>query len=251
MAFERTILNRLVDQELILPFFELGMLSDRWPDEYTISVDSRPYYGKGDGYFHPSTHPLMGARELYYRFHPDTRDKMVSERPTLRRQMIFAMGSALHAVVQTQMEMVGLVKSKDNMEVEYVIKDHHVRGRIDFIVDHPNGEQYLVEMKTMDPWLYKKCDKIKPEWDAQLSLAEYSQGVDHGIVILMERGGGCTMREFKHQRNDVLLQEIFTKFEYVRHAIRNNTPPPHCCLADSKEMGECPARFQCWMKGQS
>jgi hypothetical protein len=248
MAFERTILNRLTDQELILPYFELGMLSDMWPDEYTIKVDSSPYYGAGDGYFHPSTHALMDARKLYYHFHPDTRDKLIPERPTLERQMNFAVGSALHAVVQTQMQMTGLVKSEDNIEREFIIPEHHVRGRMDFIVDHPNGQQYIVEMKTMASRLYKFNEAILPSWDAQLSLQEYAMEKTQGIILVMERGGSCQMREYFHHRNDVLLQEIFDKFAYVRQCIADNTPPNHCCLLDSKDMHACPARLECWLK---
>jgi hypothetical protein len=247
MAFER-IMKGLVEQELILPYFELSMISENWPDHYTVEVDSSPYYGAGDGYFHPSTHPLMGLRQLYYRFHPATRGKMVPERSTLRKQMILSMGSAMHAVVQTQMQMVGLVKSADNVEVEFVIDEHHVRGRIDFIVDHPNGNQYIVEMKTMDPYLYRRLETIKPEWDAQLSLQEYALGKTQGIVLAMERGGDCQMREFFHHRNDVLLDQIFEKFAYIRECIESNTPPRHCCVVDSQEMQECPARYECWLK---
>jgi len=248
MPFERTILNRLVDQELIIPYFELGMLADKWPEHYMIKVDSGPYYGHGDGYFHPSTHPLMGERELYYRFHPDTRDSIVSEKRTFNRQMIFATGTAIHSIVQTQMVMAGLVEEK-NIEVEYVIDEHHVRGRIDFIVDHPTGRQYLVELKTMGTWLYKKLEKIQPSWDAQLSLAEYAMDVSDGIIMVLERGG-TGMREFKHHRNDVLLDEIFTKFARVRRAIEDSEPPRHCCALDSKEMEGCGARFVCWLKNE-
>jgi hypothetical protein len=56
------------------------------------------------------------------------------------------------------------------------------------------------------------------------------------------------MREFKHSRNDVLLRDVFNKFDYVRECVANNTPPRHCCLADSQEMQNCAARFECWLK---
>jgi hypothetical protein len=90
----------------------------------------------------------MGARELYYRFHPEHRDHIVRERRSLQSHMTLAMGSALHGVVQTQMEMSGLVRP-ENIEVEYVNDKHHIRGRIDFIVDHPNGSTLPVEMKSL------------------------------------------------------------------------------------------------------
>lgn len=196
--------------------------------------------------FHPSTHPLMSPRQLYYMFHPETRDKMVRERRTLRSEWTLTMGSALHAGIQTQMQMVGLLRP-ENTEKEFIIKDHHVRGRIDMVIDHPNGNQYLCEVKTMMPKLYKYCKKIKPEWDAQMSLQEYSQGMNQGVLVLVERGDGMSMREFFHKRNDALLTEIFDKFDMVRTCVENNTPPGHCCgMPDTKEMQKCPARHICW-----
>ena len=143
------VLGRLADQDLITPYFEAAVLADNWPDSYTVRIDSSPYYGldeegKPDGYFHPSTHPTLGERELYYRFHPATRDKLAYEPNTTERQMAFAVGSAVHGVVQTQMVMAGLVKPED-IEVEYVNKEHNVRGRIDWLANHPNGTRLLVQ----------------------------------------------------------------------------------------------------------
>lgn len=142
------ILRSLANREVIIPYLENAILSQEWPDSYNITIDSSPYYGAGDGYFHPSTHPLMGERQLYYLFHPDHQGDIVRERPSLKREMTLAMGSALHGIVQAQFIMTGLVK-EENIEVEYVNTDHHVRGRIDFIVDHPDGRIIPVEMKAL------------------------------------------------------------------------------------------------------
>lgn len=146
------ILQRLQSNELILPIFENQMMADKWPDSYTITIDSSEYYGRPggvpDGYFHPSTHALMGARELYYRFHPDTRDQIIQRPNSLQRQMTLSMGKSMHGVVQTMMKMTGLV-TDENIEVEYVNEQHHLRGRIDFIVDHPTEGPVPVEMKAV------------------------------------------------------------------------------------------------------
>ncbi|WNT44781.1 HNH endonuclease [Mycobacterium phage Yassified] len=145
----KSIFRSLAERDLLIPYFRNALLSQEWPDEYTIKVDSSPYYGKGDGYFHPSTHALMPARQLYYHFHPDTRDKIIQEDRTITQEMTLTMGSAIHAVVQTQFQMAGLIKGPDDCEVEYVDRTHHVRGRVDFIVHHPNGQVIPVEMKSL------------------------------------------------------------------------------------------------------
>lgn len=244
------ILNRLASRDLILPYFESGMLADNWPPSYTIEIDSSPYYGldedgKPDGYFHPSSHALLGERELYYRFHPDTRDKMVWERNSLQRQLGFAMGSALHGVVQTQMVMMGLVAPED-VEVEYVNEEHHVRGRIDWMANL-NDTRLAVEMKTRTSWLFARQTEIEPSWRAQLNLAMDSQDVDLGVLLMMESGYPYRCTEFQVQRDRELLAEIYAKFDRVRAAVEANEPPRHCCAPDSTIMQACPARYVCWL----
>ena len=52
----RDIFRSLAKRELLLPYFKNQVLANDWPMTYDIEVDSSPYYGFGDGYFHPSTH---------------------------------------------------------------------------------------------------------------------------------------------------------------------------------------------------
>lgn len=240
------ILNRLASRDLILPFFEAGMLADNWPTSYSIEIDSSPYYGAGDGYFHPSTHALMGERELYYHFHPDTRDKLIPEKPSIQRQMAFAMGSALHGVVQTQMEMMKLVRAED-IEVEYINVEHHLRGRIDWLAHHPNGTVLPVEMKTRTVSRFAWQDDPEPSWIAQLNLGLDSQDADLGILLMVEAGYPYRMTEFQVVRDHELLENIYSKFDRVRAAVEASEPPRHCCPPDSQVMKACPARLQCWL----
>jgi hypothetical protein len=241
------LLGRLADRDLILPYFDAAMMADNWPEKYSIEIDSSPYYGLGDGYFHPSTHALLDERELYLRFHPDTRDKMIWERNSVQRQMTFAMGSALHGVIQTQMAMMKLVKPED-IEVEYINHDHHVRGKIDWIAYLPDGSKVVVEMKTRLSWAFAKQTDLEPSWRAQLNLALDSQDCDLGILLMVESGWPYRMTEFQVKRDHVLLKEIYDKFDRVRAAIAKNEPPRHCCGPNTAKMKACPARGQCWEK---
>jgi len=132
------VLRRLERRELIVPMLENELAADEWPDQYNIKIDSKKHVPK-PGYFHPSVHPLMGARELYYRMHPATRDLMVPERRLAKDHMLLAVHSAAHAIVQTKMEMAKIVRP-ENIEWSYVDEIHKIRGRIDFIVDSPTAE---------------------------------------------------------------------------------------------------------------
>lgn len=246
------VLGRLADQDLITPYFEAAVLADNWPLSYNVKIDSSPYYGldtdgKPDGYFHPSTHPTLGERELYYRFHPDFRDKLAWEPNSVQRQMAFAVGSALHGVVQTQMVMAGLVHP-DDIEVEYVNEEHHVRGRIDWMTHHPNGTRLLVELKTRTPRKFAYQTEPEPSWVAQVNLGLDSQDCDLGILLMLEAGYPFRLTEFRIRRDPILLESIYAKFDRVRAAIAANEPPRHCCAPDSTEMKKCPARGHCWMK---
>ena len=245
-----SILSSLAEKELLLPYFRNAILSDKWPDSYQVTIDSSPYYGTGDGYFHPSTHGLMGARELYYRFHPEHRDKLVFEPHSVQTEMTFAMGSALHGIVQTQFKMANLIREDADIEIDYKIPEHHIRGRADFKVHHPDGNVYVVELKTQNSRAFALQTQIKETWDLQLSLALHGLGYPTGVLLVLESGYPYRMKEYRVDRNDALLSQVFDKFDYVRECIANNTPPEHCCAPGSITMKACPARYSCWLASQ-
>lgn len=244
-----TVFRSLMDKEMVAPYLKNAVLAGNWPRMYNIPVDSSPYYGTDDGYFHPSTHGLLGARRLYYEFHPETRAKMVWEDRDLSDEMLLAMGSALHAVVQTQLQQVGILRS-ENVEKEFIITRHHVRGRTDMVVDHPTAGLLPVEFKTMNVERYRFIKQPMERWEVQLGMALYGLGYDYGILLLMQRGDPYDMQEFPIERNNSLLEPIFAKFDYVREAIRRDEPPEHCCGFRSPEMKKCPARYVCWLKSE-
>lgn len=246
---DHELLRSLAQKDLLLPYFKNAILSEDWPDEYTIKIDSRPYYGLGDGYFHPSTHGLMDERRLYYHFHPDTAHKMLYDPRDVQSEMTLSMGSALHGVVQTQLQQAKLLRP-ENVEVEFIIEEHHVRGRTDMIVDLPGLGETVVELKTQNSRAFAFQEEMKDFWQVQLSLALYGLGHEFGILLVLESGFPYRMKEYHYERDDDLLARVFAKFDYVRECIENNTPPPHCCTKGSKVMDACPARYSCWLKDQ-
>jgi hypothetical protein len=248
------ILKRLASKELILPILENQMRADEWPDRYTIEIDSSPYYGRGDGYFHPSTHPLMTARQLYYEFHPDHRHLIEHEPFSVQQLMTVSVGSSLHAVIQTQMQMAGLL-GPDDIEVEYVNTEHHVRGRTDMVVHHPTEGPVVCEIKSRTGFKFDSTTiEDMPSWEIQTSLAcdnlgkRYNTDFTYAILLMVETGWPFRMKELRIERNDQLLDEVYTKFDVVREAIRNNVPPMLCCALGSRDMKSCRARHACWLR---
>lgn len=251
------ILRRLAARDKITPFFEAGVLDNNWPAKYTIEIDSSPYYGLGDGKFHPSTHPLLGERLLWYMFHPLYYDKLVQERRSVIGEMTLTMGSALHGIMQTQFKMMGLCECNcepgeqhtcRDIEVEYTNEQYNVRGRLDFLVHHPDGNVYPVELKTMNSYSFAKLqpDVISLQHDIQMSLEEDCLGYSEGVLLVAEAGWPYNLKEFPHIRNDRLLSEVYQKFDRVTTAVQLDIPPKHCCAYGSAQNKSCPARFVCW-----
>jgi hypothetical protein len=244
----RSIFRSLAERNLLVPYLQNAVLAGEWPDSYQVTVDSRPWYGHGDGYFHPSSHAMLGARQLYYMFHPDHRDRLVPEQRDVPLEMSAAVGSSLHAVVQAQFQHLGLLRP-ENVEKGFIIEDHHVRGRTDMIVDHPAEGPVVTEIKTRTPRGFD-YGKLTESWETQLSIALYALGHAQGVLLEIEAGYPWRMREYRVNRNDEMLSAAFAKFDYVRECIAMNTPPPHCCAIGSSEMDKCPAKYECWLKSK-
>ncbi|QDH91800.1 exonuclease [Mycobacterium phage Phrappuccino] len=259
MAYD-SILKSLANREVILPILENQMRADAWPEKFTVEVDSSPYYGLNpdgtpDGYFHPSTHPLRTARQLYYEFHPDHRHLIEHEPYSMQRLMTVSVGSSLHAILQTQFQMTGLITDPADIEAEYINKEHHVRGRTDAVVHHPTLGPVIVEIKSRTGFKFDKTTIADmPSWEIQTSLAcdnlseRYDTDFTYAILLMVETGWPFRMKELRVERNDALLREVYDKFDLVRAAIAANTPPPYCCALNSKEMKSCHARHACWLR---
>lgn len=258
MAFD-SILKRLADKQLVLPILENQMRADAWPDSFTVEIDTSPYYGlddegRPDGYFHPSSHPLKSARQLYYEFHPDHQHLLEHEPWSMQRLMTVSVGTSLHGILQTQLQMAGLCGPED-IEPEYLNAEHWVRGRGDAVVHHPTEGPLVCEVKTRTSFRFDSTTIADmPNWEIQLSLAmdnlgeRYDTDFTYGILLMVETGFPFRMVELRVNRNDKMLRETYEKFDYVRECIRTNTPPPYCCSYKSREMDNCPARYACWLK---
>lgn len=260
-----SIFRRLANQEKVTPYFEAGLISQNWPLKYTIEIDSSPYYGTGDGKFHPSTHPHYGDRLNWYMLHPVYSQLMIPERRSVQSEMMLSMGSAIHGIVQTQFKMMkickcdcdGPIHTCDDIEVEYRNDEHNVRGRLDFRAHLPE-ETVLVELKTQNIYSFdadvRAIDRSSPseiwnrhpEWDIQMSMEEDCLGAASGILLVVKSGWPFTMKEYHHTRNDSLLSENYQKFDRVLAALEMDRPPKHCCALGSETHKSCPARTVCW-----
>lgn len=274
-----SVFRQLAEKKIVLPYLENAFHNDRWPDLYTITVDSQPYYGmedengdthdggSGDGYFHPSSHPLMSPRELWFRFHPEHSKTIPPERRTLTSHITLAAGSAMHAVIQTQLNMAkilrkgglqdsvwrqigddirGRVPEENPYEFEYINDRHKVRGRLDGILDHPAEGDLLFELKTMNPRAYRFQENWKDQWYAQVQMGMDNYGLDRAILVLLEMAYPWSVREFDIPRDRDFISKTYEKFDYVRECIEHDIPPVCGHSLGSKEAKMCPSNKLCW-----
>jgi len=173
---------------------------------------------------------------------------MLSEPNSLQRQMTLGMGSSMHGILQAQMQMIGLVPEK-NIEVEYIIAEHHIRGKIDWIFQHPSVGDVVVEMKN--PHRLQVRDhhhRVDALLDAQLSLAEYSQNKTEGVLLMMETACPTGCASSRTSATTYCCNRSSTSSTTSGCAWDANEPPRHCCVFGSPQMTSCDARFTCWLK---
>lgn len=237
-----SILKRLGSKEVLIPHLEQSILAENWPENYTVTIDSSPYYGKmtaegeilpagsGDGYFHPSSHSLACQRDLYVSFHP----KLQHLRPKLSKGLAFYMtvnfGTAIHGLLQTQLEMCGLLVP-GTVEYEYVCDHHNVRGRIDAVIETPTAGPTALDIKTINSrgFSYLQSHAPKESWDAQVNIGMDHYGVDRGLILAVEAGYPWGLKEVTIKKNPELLDSIYGKWEKVTEAIKRDTPLDCLC----------------------
>lgn len=240
----------LADDEVVIPHLERALYSDTWPESYNIKVDlgrhTPPPPGE-IGWFYPSTHCLMDKRRLYYEMHPDYRLLLPKEKFPMSSIVSMTMGTAAHAIVQTQLQMAGKIVSEDDIEVRFKNEERRCRGRLDFLITQKSGKKMPVEMKTQNSRAYGFTKEIDPKWECQLQVTMDGLGYEEGVLFVMEMGSPWQMREFRVQRDEKLLNVIYEKWATVLDHVMANTPPKHCCEMGSSEMDKCRAKSVCWL----
>lgn len=248
MTIGKGLFARLSQRELLTPYLEKAMLDDKWPNSYQVTVDSSPYTGFADGWFHPSTHCFSDERFLQMSVDPRYKDRLVPERMSLQSRMTIAMGSALHAVVQTQFLIAGMIREED-IEVSLVNEEVHGRGSMDFRIYHPNGKAYAVDIKTQNSRGFDMEHYPKKEWVGQLNCYMDWAGLDEAIVLVLESGFPYRFKEHHFSKDEQLLDEIYGRWTRVLEAVeRGDEIREFCCTPATPSKG-CPAWYICWGEG--
>ncbi|MCD6092738.1 MAG: PD-(D/E)XK nuclease family protein [Candidatus Aenigmarchaeota archaeon] len=139
-----------------------------------------------------------------------------------RVNRIFHNGDHVHIRLMSVLYSLGLVTAS---EIE-IPPDKLFHGRADAIV-HINKENYVLEIKSMNPFIFEKRAMSKPDINhiMQLQLYMHYFNISKGI-ILVESKGNQELKEFIIQKDEKMIDDILSKFTELKEKIDNNELPP-------------------------
>lgn len=262
------------DEKLVLkPILNQYLYHAKFPDIFHVTFRKAGLARKPDGYFHPSTHPLWRARQLYwYLTRPDG---MEEEQLDYESRMAVTMGTAVHAFVEMCLRDAGVMAPlegtcpachrphgiKKGQCDEYGAADEELgsRGHMDGKITIDMVGRFWVpgtgtfEFKTMNS---RKASKIGdldletfkrlcPDYYAQVQEYMRITGLQQTIVIIISLGYPWQITEIQIPYDPMHALTIAQKYQAVREAVADGVPPTDCCGVGTKLAAACPSRGLC------
>lgn len=233
---------------VLTPWLERELVTkgeNSWPEEYSIRVVNKERHH--DGYFHPSGHASASELQLFYEFSPEY--QTVHENIGVNQIMMFQVGSAYHALIQSMLIHMGLT-TEEEVEVSFVSEKRHCSGTLDIRrLTLPNGKVVPVEIKSaghfpVGDYFMKKYTN---QFQVYMDLGD-DEPQEEGLMLFLEKSTPHRFHEIMIYRDEQLLDQIYRRWERVLEAIEFNDPSMleyPCHVVDSKAHKECPARFIC------
>ncbi len=238
----RSVVKAAHKGEIFVPIFRSYLMEGNFP---SFNIESRGWKEnerEPDGWFHPSTHPTMDDRQLYYYMTEPTR--MIKEQFDSTSIMAMVAGTFWHAFIQMAGLDIGLIT---DVEVGVEDETYRSRGSMDGLLSSGDA----LEIKTMaltkmgnitDVFTFMlKC----PEYYAQAQEYLRMSGRDRMVVVLVNTAYPFEMREIHVPYNASAANETCRKYTKVLQAIADQRPPAACCMPKSKESRACMARTVC------
>lgn len=263
--------------QVITPIINAYLYEAKFPEVFTTTFRKAGGQRKPDGYFHPSTHPLMTARQLYY--YMAEPDKVVPEQLSYESRMAVTMGTAVHGFMQMCLLDAGvLIKpsgdcvscgrphgTRKNQCDEHGGMDPELksRGHLDGITQiDAKGALWVpgmggFEFKSTNPnkvrgvkandlhwmlnWFKEKC----PDYYAQVQEYMRITGLRQFVVLFLSMGYPWSPLEIQVPYDSDHANRIAAKYALVRKHVEMGVPPEPCCAVKSKTARNCFARRVC------
>jgi hypothetical protein len=251
--------NNLVLKPLLYRYFHEA----QFPDEFTITYKKGQLGDRGpDGWFHPSEHPLMTERQLYY--YLTDPDGYEGWKPDYAMRMATLMGSALHDFVEMCLIDLGLLMKPSGTcvacgrpqpsrckEFGAIDRQTRSRGHTDGLLKTGKGfELKSAHPSTIQSVADNDLEAFKRKWPrywAQQQEYQRMMGLEETILLFFGMGTPWEMREFLIPRDPVFQFQTEQKYLRAREAAEKGIRPEACCGPRSKMSKECPATH-CEMK---
>lgn len=269
----KNILNQSSNRQILSPLLLAILKGAKFPKRFEVVFEDAGGPRKPDGYFHPSTHPTMNERQLYY--YLTDPDRWESEVLDYESRMSVTMGTAVHSLIETMLHhneiMVPLVGTcpackrphgtKKGECYEYGAADETLgsRGHMDGVIHLDTPGVYWVpgqgglEFKTTNP---RTLSSIQPndleafrrKWPVYYGqVQDYMRmsGLRQFIVLFLALGYPWTPLEFQVPYDEKYAMAIEKKYSNARRAVLLGEPPDACCGIGSPLSKSCPARYVC------
>jgi hypothetical protein len=244
----RRLADAAASGTLLVPWIERELVTmgeDSWPDEYSIKIVNKEH--KFDGYFHPSGHANAPELQLFYEFSPEYQTYHEPLSPS--DVMMFQVGSAYHALIQSMLIHMGLT-TEEEVEVSFKSEERNCSGALDIRrLTLPNGTIMPIEIKSAGH--YPVGDYFFAKYYAQfqvyMDLGD-DEPQEQGLMLFLEKSVPHRFHEVLIQRDENMLNQIYSRWARVLEAIEFNDPSMleyPCHEVDGRAHKECPARFIC------
>lgn len=270
--FQR-LLSSTQNQLVIKPLLERYLLNAEFPDRFDVTFRKAGLARKPDNYFHPSTHPLWAARQLYYYLAEP--DKILPEQIDVSSRMAITMGTAVHAFIEMCLRHAGTMiplegtcpackrphGTKKGQCDEYGAADEEIgsRGHMDGVVEIDlRGDLWkpgrgVFELKTTNANKARRLadldlaafKRLCPEYYAQVQEYMRMTGYTQALVVFVVLGFPWEIIEFQVPYDPMHALTISNKYRAVRDAVAEGVPPMACCGVGSTLSKQCFARTVC------
>lgn len=252
---------------VLAPLVRLYVAEGRFPRNTKINLVGGDPDRAPNGWFWPSTHPIMEERQLVlYLTQPE---RWQPEPWSYEGRMSVTIGSLEHSIVQMALDDLGVLQKPtgtcpacrrpygpaDDECGEPGVVDHALkrRGHLDGVVktslgitgldiktinhfsvgkipDDPAGLPAIEWLKTKHPYYYGQMQEY-------MALS----GLRMMIMLFIGMGLPWTMKEIHVEFDPLYVIRLENKYRRVREYAETGYMPNPCCAPQSKESKSCPA----------
>lgn len=268
MSKFRAVLTQ-AQSEYLAPLILNALAGEDW-GTFDVHLKAQERVRKPDGWFHPSEHPLMTERQLYYYL---TSDQYEREPMDPAGSVSVTVGKIMHALIEhiatqagvrlneAEMAEVGFAYDQEG-EPSFSDEATGARGHTDGILhafpvfwsiyDGTPSPFVNFELKTTNP-ANLRGEVLDLQWFMGKWPGYYAQQQEYlrmsklpgSLVLLMGTAWPWQMKEVWVPSDPFFQAGVAEKYLRVRQAVVEGRVPDPCCNAGSATSRACPARFVC------